>query len=212
MVHERRGSPAGVPLRPSRVTLEVMPGPSEKSFPELLSAARAGSNEALGALMESMRPHLRAFLRQNVGGSMKRHLSTSDLEQDVLLGAQDMVTRLPADAQASDLQALVLRHAHWAIGKASRKSGRIVGESALPENRADPAASVPSTGQVTAAEELERFQELLSDLPDDLADVIRLRGQDLTFQRIGEELDIGEDAARKRFLRGARILRGRIRP
>ena len=162
--------------------------------------------------MEQVRPHLRAFLRQSLGAGMRRHHSTSDLEQDVLLGARELLQRLPENAQPSDLQALVLRHAHWAIGKASRKSDRIVGESALPEDRLDPAATVPTTGHVTAAEELDRFQQLLGDLPDELADVIRLRGQDMTFLRIGEVLGIGEDAARKRFLRGARILRGRIQP
>ena len=186
-----------------------MPAPPEPPFAQLLAAAHAGSNQALGDLMERVRPTLRAFLRQNVGPAMRRHLSTSDLEQDVLLGARQLVARLPAEAGPADLNALVLRHAHWAIGKAARKSGRLVGESALPEDRADPAATTPTTGDVTAAEELDRFQELLGDLSADLADVIRLRGQDKTFKEIGAELGIGEDAARKRFLRGARILRGR---
>ncbi len=74
-----------------------MPAPPQVSFTELLAAAHAGSGEALGALMESVRPHLRAFLRQNVGAGMRRHHSTSDLEQDVLLGAQELVNRLPAE-------------------------------------------------------------------------------------------------------------------
>ena len=183
---------------------------ADEVFTRRLVAARAGSASAMGELMESVRPRLRAFLRQSVGSALRRHVSISDLEQEVLLGAQGLVDRMNEDARPSDLHALVLRHAHWAIGKAARSSREIRGESVLGASQLDPATPVPTMGDVTAADEFDRVQQVLEGMPEDLRVVVRLRQQDLTFEQIGASLGLGPDAARKRFLRAARLLRERL--
>jgi len=178
------------------------------SDPDLLRRARAGSREAIEELVERCSPMLEAYLRRRSGARLKRFTSISDLRQEVLLRGVDALRLLPDDATLDDFQALLQKHAQWAIGGAVRHAQRVAGESATPD--AGPTATpTRSEGDVTREDDQRWLARQVEELEPPLAAVVRLRLAGLTFAEMSRELGIGEDAARKRFLRASVLLRRR---
>lgn len=179
---------------------------------DLLKRARAGSREALDELVERCSPALEAYLRRCSGPRLKRFTSIADLQQEVLLRGVDALRLLPDDATLDDVQALLQRHAQWAIGGAVRRARRVDGESAAP----DPGPSATpdptrSEGDVTREDGQRWLARQIEDLEEPLAAVVRLRLAGRTFAEMSQELGVGEDAARKRYLRASLLLRRRRR-
>lgn len=177
---------------------------------DLLRRARARSPVALDALAIRLRRDLRPVLERRVGTGLRRYVSVSDLEQDVLGELRDALEQLPEEAGYDDLLRLVLHRTSWAIGRALRNTERLLGESAAQE--AAPGEDPGETGAVTRADEFAYFESLVASLPPELAEVVWLRREGRTFGEIGAVMGIGEEAARKRFLRAARGLRDQRGP
>lgn len=177
---------------------------------ELLRRARVGSPEAVEELVKRCSPSLEAYLRRRAGARLQRFTSIADLRQEVLLRGVDALRLLPDDATLEDFQALLQRHAQWALGGAARRVQRIDGESvAHGGDAAGPPAPTRSEGDVTRQDERRWLEQQIAELEEPLAAVVRLRLQGRTFAEMADELGVGEDAARKRYLRASLLLRRR---
>ena len=174
---------------------------------ELVRRARESGGEALDELLAASSPAVRRFLRKRVGARLERFVSISDMEQEVLLQGEQILRRLPPDASLADFQALLFQHARWSVGKAVDRHRGSHGESSAA------GGSVPgpsrSMGTVTRRDEMSWFRSRVEELPEKQRQVVIHRMDGRTFREIGEDLGIGEDAARKRFLTAALRLQGR---
>ncbi|MEM7309363.1 MAG: sigma-70 family RNA polymerase sigma factor [Planctomycetota bacterium] len=172
---------------------------------ELVRRAQAGEPEALNELLERASPAVRRALQRLVGARLARQVSLSDLEQEVLLQGVQAVRRLPAGAGPEDLLALLLQHARWSVGRAAERRVGPERESLGAVEAAPRPAS--SLGAITRADELSWFRRRIVALETPLRDVVLGRLEGRTFREIGAELGIGEEAARKRYLRAALSLK-----
>lgn len=179
--------------------------------PDLVRQAKHGSREAYESLLAQCEPVIRAFLANQLGSRLKRHTSLSDLHQEVLMRGAEALRALPDDAEVDDFRALLLMHARWAIGKAVRRGRNFAGESVVTPEFGPQATPTPtaSQGVVTRGDEMAWLAAEVDGLEAPLAAAVRLRLQGRTFAEIAAELGIGEDAARKRLVRAALLLRER---
>ena len=194
------------------------PPPSEKpgephereSLTRVVASARRGDRNARAVLHERFADRLAAFLRGRVGPKLGRAVSISDLCQESFLRSYDALHTLPEGADGSDFEAILYRNARWVVGSQARKHKHFDGESAVDSGYA---ARIPdpdyatNSGVVTREDEVRWLEAQVARLKRDQAAVVRRRLEGMAFERIAEELDISEYAARKRFLRGALELR-----
>ncbi|MEM7308952.1 MAG: sigma-70 family RNA polymerase sigma factor [Planctomycetota bacterium] len=185
-----------------------MTGDSDPSDGRLVGRAQEGSDEALGRLVEACSPAVRRYLDRRVGAHLRRFVSLSDMEQEVLLQGVRALDRLSPDASVDDFQALLQRHAQWVIGKAARRHRLSQGESEGGDAGA-PRHEGASLGTVTRRDEARWLDERVDALAEPEARVVRLRLAGHTFAAIAELLGLGESAVRKRYLQAARRLRER---
>ncbi len=182
-----------------------------RSDQALVRQARTGSREAYEHLLVWCEPEVRRFIATRSGAKLRRYTSHSDVLQEVLLRGTDALRVLPDGATAGDFLNLLLQHAQWAIGKVVRRSRRFAGESALAPGGGPEATPTPSNpvGSVTKADEASWLTAQVSALEEPLAAAVSLRLHGLGFAEIARRLGIGEDAARKRLVRAALLLRER---
>jgi len=178
----------------------------------LVREARSGSRDALNRLLSRCSPVVQHYLERQVGRRLRRYASIADMRQDVLLRCVEALEHLPDEATVRDFESLLLRHARWAVLKAARSRRQTAYASDLLPRDAgspDPADTLRTTGTVTRQDQHRWLNRLLEGLDEPLAAVARLRLGGATFGAIADELGIGEDAARKRFLHASRQLRER---
>lgn len=178
---------------------------------DLIARAKSGDPDALEQLIRGCASGVRAHLERMVGERMRRNASVSDLEQEVLARSREVLGRLPEGAGTADFENLLHRHVSWVVGNAVERGRRFEGETAAPHGPCDEAA-VPlfEDGTVTRADERSALEAAIATLPDELASVVRARAEGSTWAKVGTQLGISEDAARKRFVRAARMLRDRL--
>ena len=179
---------------------------------ELIARAKAGDDEALEQLIDRCAGGVRAHLERITGARLRRSASVSDLEQEVWLRSREVLARLPQGAGARDFENLLHTHVRWILGNAVDQGRRFEGETAAPHALQAEASSRAGDGTVTRADERAALDAAVDALEPSLAAVVRLRGEGLTWGQIGAQLAIGEDAARKRFVRAAKRLRERLGP
>src|SRR5437763_4304514 len=154
---------------------------------QCLSAARAGSREALGQALQAYRHYLLEIARDEIDRALQAKGGASDLVQETFLEASRTFPRFhgqSAPELRAWLRALLLRH----VAKHGRRfrttlKRRVAAEVALgtlPEGRevslgAD--VQTPSAG-VVADEELGMLRRALERLPDDYRRVVQLRYQE----------------------------------
>jgi RNA polymerase sigma factor (sigma-70 family) len=173
---------------------------------ELVRAARSGDGAALEHVIERCRPVVRGYLERRTGAGVRRWQSLSDLEQDALLRVPDLLARLDDEGGFEDLRALLVQNALWIVRNAARGGQRLDGESLAGTAGAPPAPSTPSAGEVTRRDELAWFDARLASLPAELAEVVRLRREGLSFAAIAARSGSSEATARRRFLEAAQRL------
>jgi RNA polymerase sigma-70 factor (ECF subfamily) len=178
----------------------------------LLEAARAGSSEALGQLLEQSRRYLLAVAREELAGALQTKASASDLVQDTLAEAVRLFVRFPGTS-AEELRlwlVAILRNklANFRkryLGTNKRDLDR---EHALTEDPAVP-AGLPSPSSVASAREQEQaLLQALQRLPQRARQVIQWRSWDnLSFAEIGQRLGCSDDAARMVWARAIERLK-----
>jgi RNA polymerase sigma-70 factor (ECF subfamily) len=183
-----------------------------------LSAARAGSPEALGEALEACRGYLLLIARRELGADLQAKAGASDLVQQTFLEAQCDFGRFRGHSTAelrAWLRRLLLNNlatfARDYRATAKRDVGREVGLA--PADRPGPGAALPSAGEPSpstvamAQEEAAALRHVLDRLPEDYRRVLLLRHlEELPFEEIGRRLGRSANAARKLWVRAAEML------
>jgi RNA polymerase sigma-70 factor (ECF subfamily) len=178
-----------------------------------LTAARAGSPEALGQLLEAYRDYLLLIAAQELPTDLRAKCGASDLVQDTLLEAQRDFPQFRGDTdeQLRGWLRQLLRHNLGHVYRhfrdtAKRRLGREVrleGDRPSRNVGAGLAAddSTPSA-QAMAHERARAVRQALDRLPEDYRQVLLLRFQEgLSFEEIGRRLGRSANAAEKLFAR-----------
>ncbi len=183
-----------------------------------LPAARAGSQDALGSLLEAYRGYLQIVAERELGVDLRAKGGASDIVQDTLLDAVRAFEQFQGDSE-SDLKKWLRRlllnnlisfaRRYRGAGKraVNREIALQTGDSST--SSPDPAADTPTPSrQAMAHEQAERIEQAMERLPDDYRLVILLRYQEeRSFEDIGRLLDLTPNAARKLWLRAVKRLR-----
>jgi RNA polymerase sigma-70 factor (ECF subfamily) len=177
-----------------------------------LSAARAGSSEAMGQILEACRGYLLLIAQQEIQPDLRAKAGASDLVQQTLLSALGDFDRFQGNSEAEILAWLrqLLLHNLTDFARLYRATDKrqISREVALDTGNpaAQRAANVGSdaspSGEVIAREEARQVQQALERLPEDYRRVLVLRFQeDRSFEEIGRLMNLSANAARKLWLR-----------
>jgi RNA polymerase sigma-70 factor, ECF subfamily len=189
-----------------------------------LPAARAGSREALGRVLEAARRYLVSIARQELDPDLRAKHSSSDLVQETFVEAQRDFGHFQGDTEA-ELLAWLRQLLLHRVGKLrrryrdtqKRRLGREValgGDSSSEGPAGGLAANMLSpSGQAMEHEQDQALQAALGRLPDDYRRVITLRYQEqLPFEEIGRLLHRSPDAARKLWARAVERLHEELDP
>jgi RNA polymerase sigma-70 factor (ECF subfamily) len=185
---------------------------------ELIVAARAGSSEALGQLLETCRRYLLIVADRHLDPQLRPKAGASDLVQQTFMEAQRDFARFQGTTEAELLawlsQLLQNNVANFARGLRGTHKRDILREVALPGSdstaaHSGPAAQMPSpSAQAMEHEQAEALERALARLPADYRQVLALRFQEQrSFEEIGRLLQRSPDAARKLWARAIERLR-----
>jgi RNA polymerase sigma-70 factor (ECF subfamily) len=187
-----------------------------------ISAARGGSQDALGNALESCRRYLLAAARLELNADLRAKGGASDLVQETFLEAQQIFDRFHGES-AIELRAWLRRLLHHRATKFSRrfrdtKKRRLARETApVPAGSGvwdgGPRAAEPSPStHVIATEQAQRLQQALERLPHDYRRVITLRYvEQCQFEEIGRLMQRTPNAARLLWLRAIERIKHEMR-
>jgi RNA polymerase sigma-70 factor (ECF subfamily) len=178
-----------------------------------LAAARAGSREALGQVLEACRAYLLRIANEGVAADVQAKGGASDLVQETFLEAQRDFGRFRGNSEVellAWLRCLLLNNVsnfarHYrTTGK--RQVGREVPLKGSDSSRAGEVGFVANTPspsmEAMAHEKAEAVARALERLPADYRQVITLRNQERReFEEIGRLMDRSADAARRLWSR-----------
>ena len=189
-----------------------------------LPAARAGSREALGKVLEAARQYLLSIARQEFDPDLRAKNSPSDVVQETFVEAQRAFGQFQGDTE-DELLAWLRQLLLHRVGKLRRRyrdtqKRRLAREVALGGDDSSDgpagglAANMPSpSGQAMEQEQDQALQAALGRLPEDYRRVITLRYQEqLPFEEIGRLLQRSPDAARKLWARAVERLQEELDP
>lgn len=177
-----------------------------------LTAARAGSREALGQILESCRGYLLLIARQELDIALQAKAGASDLVQQTFLEAQRDFVAFQGTSHAELLawmRQLLLNNLANFRRDFQRHKRRITREIALPNSDAlephladlDAATPTPSTVMMLA-EQNEALERAVARLPEDYQRVIRLRyHEERSFEAIAAAIGRTPNAVRKLWSR-----------
>jgi RNA polymerase sigma-70 factor (ECF subfamily) len=184
-----------------------------------LSAARDGSQDALGKALEACRRYLLSVAQHELDATLQVKGGASDLVQETFLEAQLAFDRFQGDSEG-ELRAWLRRLLHNRAAKLGRRyrttqKRRLARETALtattlPAGR-ETAQPSPST-QLMAHEQAQRLCQALERLPDDYRRVITLRYlEQCSFEEIGRRMRRTPNAARLLWLRAIERVKHELR-
>jgi RNA polymerase sigma-70 factor (ECF subfamily) len=185
---------------------------------EWIVAARTGSREALGKVLEVCRPYLLVIANEELESNLKAKVGPSDLVQECCAKAQTVFPRFNGRKRSELLgwlrQILLNELAGYRERYRQTRKRDIAREiplaDAAPAALANAAIDPAPTPQARALEEEERaaVERALERLPERHRRAIRLRHMERrSFAEVGRELGCSADAARKVWLRAMVQLR-----
>ena len=200
------------------MSLDVNPRAASGADCELLAAARNGSSEALGELLQSFRTYLLSIGQRELNGPLRSRLAPSDLVQETFAEGQRSIVTFEGQTYeqfACWLRGILLHRVANARRfhlEAERRS--LLREAPQPDNSsiAEQSAFVvdeetPSR-VVSRAEDAARVQAALARLPEHYQLVITLRNFELLpFEAIGVAMNRPSEAARALWGRAIRRLK-----
>jgi RNA polymerase sigma-70 factor (ECF subfamily) len=188
----------------------------------LIQAAKEGSSEALGSLLEASQAYLLQVARARLGPELRAKGEASDLVQETFLEAQhDFACFRGCTGQ--DLIAWLRRILHHNLADFRR---RYRARTSRGVNHEQPFGTGDVMDQclgliadtntpekiAAAAEEAESLRRALERLPQDYRRVVLLRHHEgHSFPMIGRELGRSAGAARKLWFRAVERLRSELR-
>ncbi|MBJ01570.1 MAG: hypothetical protein CMK00_01725 [Planctomycetes bacterium] len=177
---------------------------------DLIGRALNGSTAAREQLLHLCTPELSRFVARSMGGHLKRAYSVEDICQDTFLRALGALDALPSGADYNDFRGVLYQHAHWVLARKGRQAGLFRGESAGDADRVEARANA-TEGEVTRADERAYLGAAVARLTPDLARVVRLRLDGLSFSEIAKATATPEGTLRKRFMRASKAIRKDLR-
>jgi RNA polymerase sigma-70 factor (ECF subfamily) len=205
-------------MQPSRQA----PAPAA-AFEQRLAAARDGSPQDLGELLETCRNYLLMVANRELDAELQAKGGGSDLVQETFLDAQRDFGGFRGRTEGELLNWLraILQHNLANFRRRYHATDRRAVTREVPlddthqggELRAALADDVPTpSGVAVAREEVQLLERALDRLPETYRQVIRLRHQDqLAFEAIGARLDRSADAARQLWVRAIAELQKELR-
>ena len=184
----------------------------------LIAAARRGSTNAQGELLQLCRPYLLRIASADLHASLRAKGGESDLVQETFLKAQRGFAKFQGSSEGELLvwlrrilrnnTANFIRHYRTAKRQASVEVP-LQGEASSADLQAALAAEAPSpSDREEAREQALLLERALQRLPDHYRDVIWLRHhEDRSFDEIGQMLDRSPAAVQKLWSRAIRRLK-----
>lgn len=183
-----------------------------------LTAARGGSLEALGKVLDACRGYLLGIAERRLGAELRSKGGASDLVQQTFLDAHCQFERFQGESERELLawlrQILLHNLAHFQRryrGTGKRDLSReapLAGEASSTDGGRDLVLQTPSPSErMVAREEAEVVQTALERLPAEYRQVLALRHHEqLTFEEIGRRLGRSTSGARSLWLRAVECL------
>ncbi len=196
------------------------PTPEERSFRELISAARAGSADAASVLIEQCRDYLLLIAGEDLGQHLNAKLGASDVVQQTLVSAWQNFQQFRGETQeelAGWLRQILkndLLNAHRYFQTTQRRDARRehrLNDSRLIQPDLVDQGHTPGTDALIHEQEMQ-LERAMAQLPENYRQVIRLRNwQEMPFSDIGRQLGMSSEAARKIWSRAIERLADLIR-
>jgi RNA polymerase sigma-70 factor (ECF subfamily) len=185
-----------------------------QDFEGCLRAARAGSLEALGRLLDEYRPYMLGIANEELDADLRPKGGPSDLVQESLLEASRDFANFRGRQQEELLAWLrgILRNNLADFRRKHREAAcrDPARERCLePDNAAWLRRDTPGPlGKVLERERLQALEQAIASLPEEYRVALQLRHRDnYSFAEIGARLERSEEAARKVWCRAVDRLR-----
>jgi RNA polymerase sigma-70 factor (ECF subfamily) len=191
--------------------------PGVAELAQWIAAAREGSREALGRLLEACRQQLLQLAERELDSDLRAKASASDLVQQSFLEAHQGFGQFRGRTEAELLAWLrrillhnVVNFSRQYHGTEMRAAGREV-----PLDQAAgqtlPAGQLSPSGQAMANEQAEAVRRALQRLPQEYHAVLLMRQCDRrSFEEIGKTLGRSAGAARKLWARALERLKQEV--
>src|SRR5262245_42248842 len=196
---------------------------------ELLSRARAGETEALGELCSLYRNYLRMIVRTGLGPKLRERLELSDVVQEALVEVVRQFPQFTGQSEAALVGWLrrLVGQKLADLGRYHSRAKRAGNATAVPLDAAPESAGRARPGEesgrlldmlalsqtspsqaVSKREQLVLLADAFAGLPDQEADVLWLYyTEDLSFEAIGQRLDLSRKSVRGIYARGLKHLK-----
>ncbi len=188
-----------------------------------IEAARAGSPEALGRLLEECRQYLLLVANEELPSDLRPKVGASDLVQETFLKAQDRFEQFRGTS-ADDLLAWLRRILLNELANVTRQfratdKRQLAREVPLADTPLGqlkdvlPSANESPGARLVSLEAQTELDRALERLAEDHRQVIVWRNRDdLPFEEIGRRLDRSAEAARKLWARAIEQLQALLEP
>jgi RNA polymerase sigma-70 factor (ECF subfamily) len=187
-----------------------------------IGAARSGSRDALGQILEVYRPYLSKIARSELGDDLEAKQSSSDLVQETFLKAHRDFEQFDGRS-ASELRAWLRQILQNSLGHLARTYRRtakrdISREFSIHQDDARTGSAFqipdqePSPGSaILRAEQRAALDRTLAELPEaERQSLVWRHEEECTFEEIGRRQGCSAVAARKRWLRALTRVRNTL--
>jgi len=190
---------------------------------EIIRDARAGSNAAMGELLQACRAYLLGIAERELDPALRAKGGASDLVQETFLEAQRDFPRFDGSTEAELLawlrKMLLNNLANFARHYRGTNKRLIDREQFLDPHASEavatpvPADSPTPSVQAIAAEDTQALEEAMQRLPDDYREVLTLRYlEGYSFEEIANRMGRTNNAVRHLFLRAVEKLQDEVGP
>ncbi len=187
-----------------------------------IRAARSGSSESLGSLLQTFRQYLAIIAEHGLQGDMRAKVSRSDVVQETFLDAQRDFGNFHGDSREqleAWLRRILLnnlmnqrRRYRETQSRATRRESPL-NVHELSRDRQLASQDTSPSQRAVRNEESVALERALESLPQDYREVILLRNyQRLSFVDIGRRLDRSPDSARMLWARAFETLASLLEP
>jgi RNA polymerase sigma-70 factor (ECF subfamily) len=191
--------------------------PADIRFDELVAAAKSGSNEEIGRLLDSCRTYLLSIANQEMTSRGQPKVTASDVVQETFLEAhRDFASFAGSSVEKLRgwLRQMLLHNIEDSyrryVGSAKRQASREADLTASANWRTlnQAVGRDPTPSRVVRDRERDaQLEQAIAMLPDDYRAVILMRyREDASFEDIAARMNRSVDAVRKLWLRGVKRL------
>lgn len=181
-----------------------------ESISLLIPRVKDGDVEARDKLLSELQGFLSLVANENLYGSLKQKVGSSDIVQLAMLRVVDNFEKFNGSSEVELrpwLRKIVVNEIRrtlqsYQTDKRDLKREKSLGSSFIDTHSAQQDGTLTPSSEAMAAERIELFQFILSELEPEHAQVIRLRSiMSLSFKEVGQAMDRSEDAASKLWYR-----------